>query len=167
MLNIIQAANSAAQLLEQQRSHYALPFIVDGVTIGHIRRADVLPACETRDDVFEISTNSVAFHHNINTFQLRTASIAHLLLQWRTEGVLDSALKGWRDELYPVYGQSGRVLFHIERSAAPLFGVRIYGCHLNGYLRCTATNQMLMWVARRASTKQTYPHMLDNLVCAL
>ena len=42
-------------------------------------------------------------------------------------------LKGWRDELYPVYGPNKDLLFSLERSASPLFGVVTYGCHMTAY----------------------------------
>ena len=76
-------------------------------------------------------------------------------------------LRGWRNELYPVYGPAGDVLFNIERAASALFGVVTYGCHLTAYTieaEDGGTRQMRIWVARRAQTKQTYPGMLDNTV---
>lgn len=83
-------------------------------------------------------------------------------------------LKGWRDELYPVYGPKGELLFSIERAASALFGVVSYGCHMTAYTRSKGAKseaeagaeeeQLKFWVPRRAATKQTYPGMLDNTV---
>ncbi|KAI9732360.1 MAG: hypothetical protein M1834_001567 [Cirrosporium novae-zelandiae] len=78
-------------------------------------------------------------------------------------------LKGWRNELFPVYGRSGELLFSIERSAAPLFGVVTYGVHMTAYVAGSANEsgsapRLRIWVPRRSATKQTYPSMLDNSV---
>jgi len=76
-------------------------------------------------------------------------------------------LDKWRDELYPVYGPKGKLLFNMERSATSLFGVVTYGSHLTAYTRtrdAEDVEQIKIWVARRSPTKSTYPGMLDNTV---
>lgn len=73
-------------------------------------------------------------------------------------------LDGWRDELYPVYGPNGDLLFSMERAASALFGIVSYGCHLTAYTKTGAEDEMKIWVARRSATKQTYPCLLDNTV---
>ncbi|KAK5117395.1 hypothetical protein LTR62_006013 [Meristemomyces frigidus] len=82
-------------------------------------------------------------------------------------------LKGWRDELYPVYGPNRELLFSIERAASALFGIVTYGCHMTAYSRTKRLDQddgaeqeteLKIWVPRRAATKQTYAGMLDNTV---
>jgi len=50
----------------------------------------------------------------------------------------------------------------MERAACPHFGVRAWGVHMNGYVRCD--DALHMWVATRARDKPTYPGMLDNMV---
>ncbi|OQO00149.1 hypothetical protein B0A48_13936 [Cryoendolithus antarcticus] len=72
-------------------------------------------------------------------------------------------LKGWRNELYPVYGPNRELLFSIERAASALFGVVTYGCHMTAYTR-SEDRGLRIWVPRRAVTKQTYGGMLDNTV---
>ena len=44
-------------------------------------------------------------------------------------------LKGWRNEMYPVYGPppAKELLFSMERSASPLFGIVSYGVHMTAY----------------------------------
>lgn len=69
-------------------------------------------------------------------------------------------LDKWRNELYPIRGMSGKVA--MERSGSPLFGINTYGVHLTAYVR--DRDQMMIWVPRRASNKQTYGGMLDNTV---
>jgi isopentenyldiphosphate isomerase len=74
-------------------------------------------------------------------------------------------LSKWRDELKPVYGADGNVLFTMERSATPLLGVVTYGVHMTAYVRDSDDNgKIKIWVSRRAPTKSTYPNLLDNTV---
>ncbi|KAK4494900.1 hypothetical protein PRZ48_014256 [Zasmidium cellare] len=73
-------------------------------------------------------------------------------------------LSKWRDELYPVYGPKGDLLFSMERSASALFGIVTYGCHMTAYVKSKGEEEMRIWVPRRAATKQTYGGMLDNTV---
>lgn len=71
-------------------------------------------------------------------------------------------LRGWRNELYPVYGPNRDLLFSIERATSALFGVVTYGCHMMAYTK--QEGELKLWVPRRAATKQTYGGMLDNTV---
>lgn len=80
-------------------------------------------------------------------------------------------LRGWRDELYPVYGPKGEVLFSLERSASPLFGIVTYGVHMTAFTyqkreegEGEGEREMRIWVPRRAASKQTFGGMLDNTV---
>jgi len=91
----------------------------------------------------------------------RSKAVELTLLALRKTGhfrVLDK----WRGELYPVYGLGKELLFNVERSASPLFGVVSYGVHLTAYTK--KDGQLLIWTPRRARTKQTYGGMLDNAV---
>lgn len=77
----------------------------------------------------------------------------------------DGFIEGWRDELLPVvtsYGQTP--LFLLERAACPVFGVKAYGVHVNGYVRSTNGDVSKLWVGIRSKTKSTYPGMLDHIV---
>lgn len=75
-------------------------------------------------------------------------------------------LKGWRNELYGIYGPDRSLVMSMERSATPLFGVVTYGVHMTGYVKAedSENGKMKIWVARRAKTKSTFPSMLDNTV---
>ncbi|KAG4418707.1 hypothetical protein IFR04_008152 [Cadophora malorum] len=96
----------------------------------------------------------------------RSAAVAATVSHWRSNSTF-AVLKGWRDELYPVYGPGNELLFSVERSASCLFGVVTYGVHLTAYVRVPeeeASFGIKIWVPRRSKTKQTYPSMLDNTV---
>ena len=77
---------------------------------------------------------------------------------------LFEVLKGWRQELYPIYGHSSQNKhpISIERSASPLFGINTYGAHLTAYIN--TPEGIKIWVPRRSRNKQTYGGMLDNTV---
>ena len=45
------------------------------------------------------------------------------------------------------------LLFKMERSAAPLFGVRQYGVHINGFVRHSGLG-LCLWLQRRSQHKQ-------------
>ncbi|KAL1845879.1 hypothetical protein Plec18170_009479 [Paecilomyces lecythidis] len=71
-------------------------------------------------------------------------------------------LSRWRNETFPVYGPQKEILFHLERSACPLFGVVTYGVHAVAFVPPqTESDELKIWVSRRAKTKQTYGGMLD------
>lgn len=69
----------------------------------------------------------------------RSALLARIAAQWKTEGRFADALDGWRNEKYAIYadprssGVSGDALgFTLERAACALFGVATRGVHLTG-----------------------------------
>lgn len=95
------------------------------------------------------------------TTEARTQAVAGVLSELRHEHGL---LSGWRDELYPVTPAfDAEPLLLIERAAAPYFGIRAYGVHINGYV-VQADGSKALWVARRSASKQTWPGKLDHIV---
>uniref|UniRef100_A0A0D9XCG9 Nudix hydrolase domain-containing protein n=1 Tax=Leersia perrieri TaxID=77586 RepID=A0A0D9XCG9_9ORYZ len=65
--------------------------------------------------------------------------------------------------LYPITSSFGMpVYFSLERAAAPYFGIKAYGVHMNGYVE--KEGEKFLWIAKRSDTKQTFPGMLDHLV---
>jgi 8-oxo-dGTP pyrophosphatase MutT (NUDIX family) len=97
-----------------------------------------------------------------STVAERSAAVETTLLALRETGHF-KVLDKWRNELYAVYGRNQELLFNVERSASPLFGVVTYGVHLTAYTR-TADGELKIWTPRRARTKQTYGGLLDNAV---
>lgn len=53
-------------------------------------------------------------------------------------------------------------MLSIERIVAPLFGVVTYGVQLLAYTE--NDSKLLVWIARRAKNKRTFPGMLDSTV---
>lgn len=95
------------------------------------------------------------------TEEERSKAVAATCQYWR-ENKTFKVLSGWRNELYPVYGPGNELLYSIERSASPLFGVVTFGVHMTAYTKIDG--ELKIWVPRRSKTKQTYPGMLDNTV---
>ncbi|OAA46274.1 thiamin pyrophosphokinase- protein [Metarhizium rileyi] len=94
----------------------------------------------------------------------RTATAASLSAYWR-ENRTFKLLTGWRDELWPVYGRNGELLFSMERAAIGLLGTVRYGVHLTAYvLEPSAPHGILLWIPKRAANKSTFPGKLDNTV---
>ncbi|KAI1074615.1 NUDIX hydrolase domain-like protein [Whalleya microplaca] len=94
----------------------------------------------------------------------RTARVGALMAYWRERGTF-AVLRGWRDELWPVYGSGDEVLYSVERSGTGMLGVARYGVHMVGYVVDEkASYGMRIWVPRRAANKSTYAGMLDNTV---
>jgi hypothetical protein len=148
-------------------------------------------------DVFEQQAQppqqqaAVTLHSCLDTTEARTAAVAGVLQQLRT--TMPALGRGWRDEQYAVSSHFDRPpLLLLERAAAPFFGIRAYGVHVNGYVvvpdagagagaageagavggsggssggaKAGGSGRKMLWVARRAATKQTWPGKLDHIV---
>jgi len=96
----------------------------------------------------------------------RTA-ILDTITRWMQSTRKFKALEKWRDELFPVYGPNKELLFSIERSASPLFGVVTYGVNMTAF-EWTSSHDgepaMRIWVPRRSGTRAKFPGMLDTTV---
>ncbi|KAH7158814.1 NUDIX hydrolase domain-like protein [Fusarium sp. MPI-SDFR-AT-0072] len=98
------------------------------------------------------------------TEEQRTRRATTLADYWRKNGTFP-LLRRWRDELWPVYGRSGELLFSMERAAIGLLGTVRYGVHMIAYVKDeTAPHGIRLWVPTRARNKATFPGMLDNTV---
>ncbi|MBI3504864.1 MAG: DUF4743 domain-containing protein [Proteobacteria bacterium] len=134
------------------------PLICAGHAIGAVRHR---LAERLRDfpKVFSVSADAVHLSDTYKDADQRSQAVERVVRVLEADGIV----RGRRNEAFPVLPNWGDTpLFRIERAAAPHFGIRSYGVHMNGYVR-TAEGPRI-WVARRAKTKPTYPGMLDNMV---
>ncbi|KAL4811902.1 NUDIX hydrolase domain-like protein [Aspergillus spinulosporus] len=70
--------------------------------------------------------------------------------------------RSWRNETFPIrHPGTKEILLEIERSASALFGILTSGVQLTCYVD-DPDRGLLLWIARRSLTKQTYPGLLDN-----
>lgn len=130
-----------------------MPEIAQKISIGSI--------FELKKQSQELILRSNGLPANTESAEARTNLLAEQLQDLRESNQFE-VLKGWRNELYPVYGPNGNLLFSMERSAAALFGIVTYGVHMTGYVE--TADGMKIWTPRRSPTKQTYPGMMDNTV---
>ena len=134
------------------------PFLVGGGLAGYVRQ-DMAEAIAPYVQVFEVRDADVTLANQLRTFDERTKAVELALSSLKNTGIM----LPWRGEAYAVTIESGGpALFAMERAAVPLFGIRAYGVHLNGYVR--RHGRTFLWIGRRSRTKHTYPGMLDNCV---
>jgi hypothetical protein len=133
------------------------PFRIGGQTVGWVTR-DFAGRLTEFPEVFKVTTESVDLAPRLADFEQRTRAVGAVLERLRAEGLI----KGWRDEAYAVGLTFANPLMAMERAAVPLFGVRAYGVHVNGYVG--TGDGLRLWVARRAKNKQTAPGKLDHLI---
>ena len=112
-------------------------------------------------ELFDIDDQQRLVTYKASTWTLeeRDSKMASFLQDVRQKGVF-KVLDGWRNELYPVYGEGKKIILNMERSATPLFGVFTYGVHMTAYVR--TESGIKIWAPKRSPTKQTYPNMMDN-----
>jgi len=133
-------------------------FVIDDTVLGAVHK-DMRDRCVQHPGVFQVSEQRVVLHPRLDDPPSRTQAVECVLKEWLAQGVFS----GWRDEHYVVSTAfEAEPLMSIERSAAPLFGIRQYGVHINGIVR--TERQTAMWVARRSDRKPEYPGQLDHLV---
>ena len=152
LLDRIKACNNVTDVTSY------LPFFVSDTRVGWIHQ-DFVHALLPFDDYFTVGVDSVRLADHLGDYQSRTASVGQVTR------ILNNAgwFSGWRSEAYAVgRGFYEKPFFEMERAAVPRFGVAGYGIHVNGFVK--DGDELLMWIARRADDKPTYPGMLDNMV---
>jgi hypothetical protein len=135
-----------------------LPLRALGARIGSLRPGF---AAELRrwPNRFRVLEDGVEWVDLPESFQARSKFIEEVLGTLVEDGVI-GYLHG---EPYPLTaGRRDRALCLIDRAAAPYFGARAFGQHLNGYVRTRGGIEL--WIGRRAADRRIYPLHLDNLV---
>ncbi|WVZ64528.1 hypothetical protein U9M48_014029 [Paspalum notatum var. saurae] len=139
-------------------------FLVEGQVVGYIHKGFVEHLRDFHDVFTIVSGNNgsntvenVSLHSSLRTPEDRTHAIGDVIKS------LGEMIPGIRNELYPVTSSYGMPsYFSLERAAAPYFGIKAYGVHMNGYVE--KDGQKYLWIGKRSDSKQTYPGMLDHLV---
>ena len=122
------------------RPELFVPLLLGGKRIGWLR-PELAARLGAWKEVFQANAERVTL--------LQPDALSPVVAQLAKEGFIT----GWRNERYRIAD-----LFEVERAAALPFGFPTRAVHLNGI----AAERM--WLARRSTTKQTDPGMLDNLV---
>ncbi|OTA02727.1 thiamine pyrophosphokinase [Trichoderma parareesei] len=147
-------------LWEDEDGQYPIGFVRDWV----IDELSKTPQDIRGDMRLNTADRTVKLFYTPKTEQERTRVVTGLTAYWREKGIFKS-LKGWRNELWPVYDRKGGLVFSVERAAMGLFGTTRYGVHMVAYVEHpTAPYGIKIWVPKRAANKSTFPGMLDNTV---
>ncbi|KAK8559111.1 hypothetical protein V6N12_042394 [Hibiscus sabdariffa] len=154
----IKACNRGAELQSE-----FLPFVIEDQIVGYIHKS-FAENLRNFEGVFILSKDDsgggiVTLHGSLKLPDDRTRAVEEVI-KCLAE---DELIPGIRNELYPVTSSYGApVFFSLERAAAPYFGIKAYGVHMNGYVE--KDGQKYLWVGRRSLVKPTFPGMLDHLV---
>ncbi|XP_030492430.2 nudix hydrolase 20, chloroplastic isoform X1 [Cannabis sativa] len=143
-----------------------MPFVIENQIIGYIHNGfaenlrkfqkvfKFLP--DNSNDGFHGGT--VTLHPSLKTQEDRTRAVGEVV-----KILGEQQFPGIRNELYPVISSFGASpLFSLERAAAPYFGIKAYGIHMNGYVE--KEGEKFLWIGKRSQEKSTFPGMLDHLV---
>lgn len=138
-------------------SHF-MPLNVGVTEIGYVKR-DFADELRRFPSVFQIKNSKVYIAEHLDRFDYRSSAIDSVMRELRQGGLIH----GWRDEIFRVAAQYGsEPLFDLERAGIPLFGVKAYGVHLNGYIR--RDGEIWLWIGRRSANRPIEPGKLDHLV---
>jgi isopentenyldiphosphate isomerase len=142
----------------QARLQDFIPLFVDDRRVGWLT-ASFINTLSRWPQVFHVDDDAVSLQPQLRTPEQRTRAIAAVCEALVEQGVIPHRHGEW----YPV-SDSNRAApaWLLDRAAAPFFGIRSYGQHLNGFVR--DGNTIKMWIGRRAGDKMTFPRMLDNMV---
>ena len=133
-------------------------FYVEGRRVGRLKQA-MWESLAQWPDLFQVGQQGIHFSAEPADFAARSKVLAQVTWQLVEQGVISHC----HGEQYPVTA-SGREQAYatIDRTAAPYFGLRAYGQHMNGFVR---TNEGLkLWIARRSADRKKFPDKLDNMV---
>ncbi|EPS72290.1 hypothetical protein M569_02467, partial [Genlisea aurea] len=151
---------------DSEKQSEFVPFVVEGSVVGYVhnRFADHL---REYNDVFTFPSDNfyggnfgyhLTLHPQLLSPTERTEAVGGVV---RSLG--EELIPGFRNELYPVAPSfGGPEYLSLERAAAPYFGIKAYGVHMNGYVE--RGDEKLLWVGKRSNVKPTYPGKLDHLV---
>ncbi|GER37168.1 nudix hydrolase homolog 24 [Striga asiatica] len=143
-----------------------IPFAVDGHVVGHIHREFAGKYLRPHKDVFTFPEKErLELHPDLATLDRRTEAIGHVINRLCEEE--EDLIPGIRNEMYPVKSSFGspETFFLLERAAAPYFGIKAYGVHMNGYVEGVNKDMKKhLWIGKRSRSKSTYPGRLDHLV---
>lgn len=132
------------------------PFLCAGQHLGWIHQSFL---ADLDSGVFRVSDSDVRLDPALATPGERTEALSAVTDRWIATGILS----GWRGEHYrAATSLDTPELFSIERSAAPLLGLRAWGVHVNGIVR--SADGIRMWVARRAADRPVAPGKWDHLI---
>ncbi len=134
------------------------PFYVGDHAVGLVRK-DFVSRLAAFGDFFRVGDDQVRLAPGLTTPEARTAAVSEAYEKLVAAG----AAPPLKHEFYPVAERwAGPELLRLDRAAVPLFGVRAYGIHVNGFVR--DGENLKIWIGRRGHDRAVCPGKLDNMI---
>jgi hypothetical protein len=140
-----------------------LPWMLAGERVGAVRRT-LATHLKRWPEQFHVDDARVDWYGAPDSLAARSAVLAEVVDILVAAGLIEP-LQGEPYAVTPSRRDQARCL--IDRAAAPWFGVRAFGQHLNGFVRTGRGDpgqQIQLWVGRRSANRRVSPLHLDNLV---
>jgi 8-oxo-dGTP pyrophosphatase MutT (NUDIX family) len=110
-------------------------------------------------DIFQVSHEAVDLLLPGASIEERSVRVADVLQELVEQGVI-SHLHGEQYVATPTTREKG--VLWLDRAAAPYFGIRAFGQHMNGYV--VENGEIKLWLGRRSDDRVHFPGKLDNMV---
>jgi 8-oxo-dGTP pyrophosphatase MutT (NUDIX family) len=134
------------------------PFRIDGVQVGRVTDSGARLLTEF-PNVFRVADASVELHPGLGNIDSRSAAVHDAIVQLADRG----AIRQPRGETYGISeGWNAPTRLRLDRGLVPMFGVKSYGVHVNGFVR--GEDGLKMWIGQRAPDKRVAPGKLDHMV---
>lgn len=136
-----------------------VPFLVEGRKFGQVHRGRLETLKAQAHDLLVVTDQAVSVPDSAQSFDERSRLFDVLADRL----VVTGDIKEKQGELYPVATRFREApVCALDRKLVPLFGIRAYGVHVNGYV--PTPDGMKMWIGTRAKDKAVAPGKLDNVV---
>ncbi len=135
-----------------------IPFRVNQVQVG-LMRPEFAAHLSQWPDIFQLRRDRVDLLLPGSSMKERSALVAEVLSELVEQGVI-SHLHGEQYVATPSTRDKG--LLWLDRAAAPYFGIRAFGQHMNGFV--VDDGELKLWLGRRSDDRIHFPGKLDNLV---
>ncbi len=151
-LNPIQRCN------RYQIDHF-LAFFIQHHAVGWMRPSLADQLIKQWPEWFQQQHSSLHLNSKLENFSQRSQALKTVTETLHKQGLIHNL----HDELYPIIANiREEAVCQIDRSAAPYFGIRAFGQHLNGYVK--QQGEIKLWLGRRAMDRWHAPGKLDNMV---
>ena len=135
------------------------PFIINSTQVGWMR-PEFVERLQQWPNVFQITPDSIRLSDALNSFEQRSEALIAVNEVLFEEGLIRRRAYA---ENYSISAEDRlKPLACLDRAAAPHYGIRAYGQHLNGYVR--TQEGLKMWVGLRSLSKPNEPGKLDQIV---
>ena len=134
-----------------------IPFFINGVRVGRVR-PELAIVLGRWPALFDCSNDSVGLKVEPDPVTRRSEAFDQVLSELVRLGEI-SHLHG--EQYIATPGTRAEGILAIDRTAAPYFGIRAFGQHVNGFVR--ENGEIKMWLGRRAADRRNFPGCLDNL----